>query len=260
MPLEIEEAKNAMRQMQDQANRIKKKLDRIKYKIAVVSGKGGVGKTTVAVYVASMLAKSHSVGLLDADIDCSNAAKMLGINDQFRMEGSRILPVKTDGLKVASMDFLPKNEGSPIIWRGALIHKAILQLIDLVEWGDLDYMIFDMPPGTSDAVLTVTQNMMPNFFIVVTAPSAVSVMDAEKAANMARQFDRRFGVVENMSGDFFGSGGGEQLASKLGAPFLGRIPMSKALRESCDEGKLAEDEQTKKEISAIVDSLKKHLV
>lgn len=257
MPLEME--KNPMQQMQAQADRIKKKLGRVKHKVAVVSGKGGVGKTTVAVYLASMLSRSYSVGLLDADIDCSNAGKMLGIDAQFRVEDNRILPVFTNGLKVASMDFLPKNEGTPIIWRGALIHKAILQLIDIVEWGDLDYMIFDMPPGTSDAVLTVLQNTTPDFLVVVTAPSAVSLMDAEKAANMAKQFGMRFGIVENLSGDFFGTGGGEKLAKRLGAPFLGRISMNKSLREACDEGKLTEDKKTEQEISFVVDSLKKQL-
>jgi len=218
--------------MQQREERMKEKLSKIKCKIAVMSGKGGVGKSMTAVNIACMLAKRHKVGLLDADIDCPNIVNLMGIEEKF---DNSYRPAEKYGVKVSSMSLIEMESG-PAMWRGPLIHSAIMQLLELTEWGPLDYLIIDMPPGTSDAALTVMQFVGINAAVIVTTSQDLSMMDAAKSAKMALGFYKPVGIVENMSGEVFGSGGGETLASELSVPFLGRVELSKQIRESCDRG------------------------
>lgn len=220
-------------QMQKRAERVKDKLQQIRYKIAVMSGKGGVGKTTVAVNIACMLAKKgRRVGLLDADIDCPNIANLMGIEEKFA--AGNLIPLEKYGVKISSMALFD-TEG-PAMWRGPLIHSAIMQLLELTEWGSLDYLVLDMPPGTSDAALTVMQFVGIDAAVIVTTSQQLAMIDATKAAKMALGFYKSVGIVENMSGEVFGSGGGETIANELSVPFLGRIELSKHMRECCDKG------------------------
>ena len=218
--------------MQQREERMKEKLSGVRHRIAVMSGKGGVGKSTTAVNIACMLAKRHKVGLLDADIDCPNIVNLMGIEEKF---DNSYQPAEKYGVKVSSMSLIEMESG-PTMWRGPLIHSAIMQLLELTEWGTLDYLIIDMPPGTSDAALTVMQFVGINAAVIVTTSQDLSMMDAAKSAKMALGFYKPVGIVENMSGEVFGSGGGETLASELSIPFLGRVELSKQMRESCDRG------------------------
>src|SRR3989338_856182 len=206
---------------QDQMNALHRNLDQIKHKIAVLSGKGGVGKTTVAVNMAALLAKKgYKVGLLDSDIDCPNVGKMLGIEEIFRIDEGMLVPMEKYGMKILSMAFF-QSDDKPTIWRGPLIHSAIMQLIEKSDIGVLDYLIIDMAPGTHDSTLTVFQFLDVSSAVVVTTPQPLAIMDAKKSALAARHFGKPAGIVENMTGDMFGAGGGMVLAKELGAPFLG---------------------------------------
>ena len=239
--------------------RIKEKQKKWKYKIAVLSGKGGVGKSTVAVNLAAALAKKgYYVGLLDADIHGPNVAKMLGVDKADvlaeRLEDGRfeMLPPMADfmgqitPIKVMSMGFLVP-EDQPIIWRGALVTKAIKQLLGDVKWGELDFMIIDFPPGTGDEILTVVQNVQLDAAVIVTTPQEVALLDTGKAVNMMKKMEVPYiAVVENMSYlicpycgneiDLFGKGGGRKLAEKEGVDFLGEIPIDLKAREASDAG------------------------
>lgn len=248
--------------MQQQADRAAESLKRIKHKVAVMSGKGGVGKTTVAVNLAALLAaKGYAVGLLDADIDCPNVGKILGIAEAFEMKGQQLKPVEKFGVKIASMSFFGAPEDQPTIWRGPLIHKAILQLLGMTEWGLLDFLITDMPPGTHDATLTVMQFVPVDGIVIVTTPQEMSLMDAVKSANVARQFGKRFGIVENMAGEIFGKGA-DKVAKQLNAPFLGSLPLSKEIRESCDrhEPVVLSNERIRKEFERIEKNLREKVL
>ncbi|WP_099209288.1 Mrp/NBP35 family ATP-binding protein [Thermococcus henrietii] len=239
--------------------RIKEKQKKWKYKIAVLSGKGGVGKSTVAVNLAAALAKKgYYVGLLDADIHGPNVAKMLGVDKADvlaeRLEDGRfeMLPPMADfmgqitPIKVMSMGFLVP-EDQPIIWRGALVTKAIKQLLGDVKWGELDFMIIDFPPGTGDEILTVVQNVQLDAAVIVTTPQEVALLDTGKAVNMMKKMEVPYiAVVENMSYlicphcgneiDLFGKGGGKKLAEKEGVDFLGEVPIDLKAREASDAG------------------------
>jgi ATP-binding protein involved in chromosome partitioning len=215
---------------------MKENLLKIRHKIAIMSGKGGVGKTTIAVNLACTLAKKgRSVGLLDADIDCPNITNLFDIEEKFGKTPSGLIPVEKYGVKISSMSLIEMDSG-PVMWRGPLIHSAIIQLLELTEWGDLDYLILDMPPGTSDASLTVMQFVGIDAAVVVTTSQQLAMMDATKSAKMALGFYKPVGIVENMSGEVFGSGAGETIANELSIPFLGRIDLSKQMRECCDRG------------------------
>ena len=218
--------------MQQREERMKEKLSGVRHRIAVMSGKGGVGKSTTAVNIRCILAKRHKVGLLDAYIDCPNIVNLMGIEQKF---DNSYQPAEKYGVKVSSMSLIEMESG-PTMWRGPLIHSAIMQLLELTEWGTLDYLIIDMPPGTSDAALTIMQFVGINAAVIVTTSQDLSMMDAAKSAKMALGFYKPVGIVENMSGEVFGSGGGETLASELSIPFLGRVELSKQMRESCDRG------------------------
>lgn len=211
--------------------------------IAVGSGKGGVGKSTVSANLAVTLANLGArVGLMDADILGPNIPTMLGLGfarPRVIGEGDerKMLPFEAYGVKVMSMGFLA-DPNTPMIWRGPMLHSAIRQFFTDVEWGSLDYMVVDLPPGTGDAQLSLAQSVPLTGAVIVTQPQAVAVEDARRAAGM---FDKLnvdvLGVVENMAGEFFGMGGGEQFAEERQLPFLGRVPMSASVREGGDSGR-----------------------
>jgi len=226
--------------LEGRLKRMQKNTSDTGIKIAVMSGKGGVGKTTVAVNLAACLARDSAVGLFDADVDCPNINKFLGINGRFSIRDGKIEPVDRFGIKVISPASLQERATDPIIWRGPMLSNAIIELLDKTEWGNLDYLIIDLPPGTSDVPLTVMQSLKPDWVIIVTTPQDVSVTDAEKAANMAKELDIPvLGVIENMSGDIFGEGGGKRAAKELGVNFLGRIGLDRKISASCEHGKPA---------------------
>jgi len=218
----------------------------IRNAIAVASGKGGVGKSTVAVNVAvSLAAAGARVGLLDADIYGPNVPTMMGVDRMPPPEGGRLIPAQAHGVKVMSIGFLVQP-GQPLIWRGPMLHSAIRQFIGDVEWGELDYLVIDLPPGTGDAQLSLTQSLPLSGGLIVTLPQQVSLEDARRGLEMFRTMDVPIlGVVENMSFlelpdgtrmDVFGQGGGERLAAQAGVPFLGSLPLDPIVRESGDQG------------------------
>jgi len=219
----------------------------IRNAVAVGSGKGGVGKSTVAVNVSVALAESGArVGLLDADIYGPNIPTMLGVTALPPPNGTKLVPAQAYGLKMISMGLLVKP-GQPLIWRGPMLNSAIRQFLGEVDWGELDYLIVDLPPGTGDAALSLAQALPLSGAIIVTLPQLVSIEDASRGLQMFRTLEVPIlGVIENMSYldlpdgtrmDIFGSGGGEQLAQATGTPFLGKIPIAPAVREGGDTGR-----------------------
>src|SRR5687767_1176888 len=222
-------------------------LPGVKNVIAVGAGKGGVGKTTVAVNLALALAKCGSrVGVLDGDIYGPNIPLMLGLNTQLTTDGKQIVPAEKYGLQVVSIGFLTQDD-APIIWRGPMLHSAIQQFFREVAWKDLDYLIVDMPPGTGDVALSMSQTVPVVGSIVVTTPQQVSLSDSRRAVRMYQKLNiPPIGIVENMSyyqctnchheADIFGHGGGEALAAELQVPFLGRLPVYQPIREGSDAG------------------------
>src|SRR5574341_286574 len=214
--------------------------------VAIASGKGGVGKSTVAVNAAVALAQMGAkVGLLDADIYGPNTPMMLGVKYQPVQANGKIVPAEAYGIELFSMGFLVKNEQA-IIWRGPMLDKAIRQFLGDVAWGDLDYLLVDMPPGTGDAQLTVSQAFTLAGAVIVTLPQEVSQADARRGLEGFRQMEVPvLGVVENMSYlllpngeklDVFGHGGGRKLAEEAGVPFIGEIPMEPQVRVGGDGG------------------------
>lgn len=211
----------------DQKRAINESLGRIKTKIGVYSGKGGVGKTTVAVNLATYLAQQgYSIGLLDTDIDCPNATKVMGVTDRPIVANGRMAPVEQFGVKIMSMAFFQENEEEAIIFRGPMIHNAINQFLQMTDWDELDFLIVDLPPGTSDAPLTVMQVLSMDGFVVVTTPQSLAAMDAKRSINMIKKLNVDvLGIVENFTGEIFGTGAGPDLSSQLGLPFLGHITL-----------------------------------
>jgi ATP-binding protein involved in chromosome partitioning len=206
--------------------------------IAVASNKGGVGKSTVAVNLAVALAQLGArVGLVDADITGPNIPTMLGIEQGGLAEGEGGMhTIEAHGVHAASIGFvLPK--GTPVVWRGPMIGSGVRQLIVDIDWGELDYLIVDLPPGTSDASMSLAQQVPVAGVVIVATPQKVAVEDATKAIGM---FDRLgvpiFGIVENMASDVFGRGGAREAADDLGVEFLGELPLAAAIRESADRG------------------------
>jgi ATP-binding protein involved in chromosome partitioning len=219
----------------------------VKNVIAVGAGKGGVGKTTVAVNLAVALAKCGSkVGIMDADIYGPNVPIMLGMRSQLTNDGQKIVPAEKYGLQVISMGFLTADD-APIIWRGPMLHGALQQFFREVRWVDLDYLVVDLPPGTGDVALSLSQTVPVAGAIIVTTPQQVSLADSRRAAAMYRKLNiPPLGIIENMSyfvcpecrheADIFGHGGGEKMALELGLPFIGRIPIYQPIREGSDVG------------------------
>jgi len=223
-------------------------LPGVKNVIAVGAGKGGVGKTTVAVNLALALARCGSrVGILDGDIYGPNVPIMLGLtNTQLTTDGKQIVPAEKHGVQVVSMGFLTSDD-APVIWRGPMLHGAIQQFFREVAWKDLDYLIVDMPPGTGDVALSLSQTVSVVGSIVVTTPQKVSLADSLRAVKMYQKLNiPAIGIVENMSyyacpschheADIFRPGGGQRLATQLDVPFLGRLPIYQPIREGSDTG------------------------
>ncbi len=216
--------------------------------IAVGAGKGGVGKSTTSVNLAVALSRRGArVGLMDADVYGPNIPQMLGIKDQPEVsDDKKMIPPVAHGIKVISMGMLVPAD-QPIIWRGPMLHGAVQQFMRDVAWGELDYLVVDLPPGTGDVSLSMAQSVPVAGAVVVTTPQSVSVSDVRKAVGMYRQLNIPIlGVIENMSHfvcphcgevtDIFGTGGGEAMATDLGIPFLGKVPIDTRVRKGGDEG------------------------
>ena len=245
-----EEAEAFVRRVET-LKQLRERMERVVHKVAVMSGKGGVGKSLVTVNLAAALAaKGKRVGVLDADLHGPTVPRMLGLKGVHLESGENgiIAPKSRSGIKVASMDFLLPSQDSPVIWRGPLKMATIRQLLTDVDWGDLDYLLIDLPPGTGDESLTVLQ-LLPGIdgVVIVTMPNEVSGQVVEKSINFVRQLKAPVvGVIENMSylicphcGDriaLFGDGVAERVASDMGVPFLGSIPLEPKIAQNSDSG------------------------
>ncbi|MGC9345474.1 MAG: Mrp/NBP35 family ATP-binding protein [Candidatus Bathyarchaeales archaeon] len=253
MPSNTNEIVNRRKQLLEQEQRLKARMSKIRHKIAVISGKGGVGKSTVTVNLAvafMMHGHANSIGILDADIHGPSVPKILGLSGQRLQTGPPgVFPVLSSlGIKVVSMDFLLPDENSAVIWRGPLKMTAIRQFLSDIVWGDLDFLFIDLPPGTGDEPLSVAQ-LLPEMdgVVIVTIPSEVSQIVVRKAVTFARKLGMPIiGIIENMSGfvcpkcgakiDIFMSGGGQKIAKELNVPFLGSIPIDPKVCENSDRG------------------------
>ena len=246
-------------------------MTRIKHKIVIGSGKGGVGKSTVTVNLAATLqSRGFKVGILDADITGPNIPKLLGIEDQKMMAGPEGLePADAAGIKAVSMALLLKSRDSPVVWRGPMKMSALKQFVSDVHWGDLDFLLVDLPPGTSDEPISVAQLVFGlDGVIIVTTPQEVALLDSRKAVNMFLMMDVRvLGIVENMSGlicphcgekiEVFKTGGGEKAAEELDVPFLGSIPLDAEIGRLGDMGKTFTENKTSaaKAFDKVVDAV-----
>ncbi|WP_197537062.1 Mrp/NBP35 family ATP-binding protein [Tepidanaerobacter acetatoxydans] len=232
-------------------------LNRIKKVIAVMSGKGGVGKSTVTGLLAVSLKKQgYSVGIMDADITGPSIPRMFGINKRPENLEFGLMPAESStGIRIMSLNLLLENEDDPVIWRGPLIGNAIQQFWNDVVWGDLDYLLVDLPPGTSDAPLTVMQSLPVDGLIVVSSPQELVGMVVKKAVKMANMMDIRvIGLIENYSYmvcpkckekiEVFGKSRGEEGAKEANVPYLGSLPIDYKLAKFCDEGRIEEYEST----------------
>ncbi len=228
---------------------ILRKQQQIKNIIAIASGKGGVGKSTVTTNIAVALAKlGKKVGILDADIYGPNIPIMFGISDLPKVnEEKKLVPLEKFSVKIISLGFLLEENSTPVIWRGPLATKAIEQLYNDVAWGELDFLLVDLPPGTGDVALTVAQSLPTKYAIIVTTPQDVSIADASKALSMMKQMNIEvLGIIENMSYfvcpncgssyEIFGSGGGERISEQFEVVLLGKLPLEINTREGGDTG------------------------
>ena len=238
--------------MEQQDKKLREQLSKIKHKILVMSGKGGVGKSTVAVNIAVGLSlQDFMVGLLDVDLHGPNVPKMLGARDLklSRRPDGKLGAIKySPNLKFLSIEPLLPSEDTAVIWRGPIKHSAIRQFIGDIDWGELDYLVIDSPPGTGDEPLTVAKTIPDAYALIVTTPQEVSLIDVKKAITFCQKIKLRIlGIVENMSGficphcgkpvDIFKKGGGQKLADELGIRFLGRIPVDPRIVDTGDAGK-----------------------
>jgi ATP-binding protein involved in chromosome partitioning len=206
--------------------------------LAIASGKGGVGKSSLAANLAVALSQAgHRVGVLDADIYGHSIPHILGIRQRPVAVDEMIVPPVKNDLKLMSIGFFLETSNEPVMWRGPMLHRALEQFLTDVHWGEIDVLVVDMPPGTGDVSISLGQLLPRAEVVVVTTPQKLAQDVAARAAAMAQKTNMRLlGVIENMSGDVFGSGGGEELAGKLGVPLLGTVPLDPALREQGDAG------------------------
>jgi Mrp family chromosome partitioning ATPase len=243
-------AKSAAQKTDDQDAALNACLARIKNKFMVMSGKGGVGKTSTSVHLAMALAaKGYRVGIMDVDLHGPDIPRMLGLTGMLEMtEARKLKPLAlSENLKAVSIEALTPSKDDAVIWRGPIKFSAIRQFISDVDWGDLDFLLIDSPPGTGDEPLTVAQTIKDAKAVIVTTPQEVSLADVRKSINFCKTVKMPvFGLVENMSGfvcphcdkeiDLFGTGGGEKTALQMGVPFLGRIPFDPQVVACGDAG------------------------
>jgi ATP-binding protein involved in chromosome partitioning len=209
--------------------------------ICVASGKGGVGKSTITANLAAALfAEGKQTAAMDADVWGYSIPRMLGVHGRPMVSPERkIIPLETHGgIRVISIEFFLDSEDQAITWRGPMLHKAIRQFLEDVDWGKLDYLLIDLPPGTGDVTMTLAQLLPHSKFVIVTTPQAAAQKVARRAAETALRYDIEvLGVVENMYGDVFGEGGGQLLADELDVPLLGKVPLTEELRRASDDGR-----------------------
>jgi ATP-binding protein involved in chromosome partitioning len=243
-----------MKEMQEQEKRVQTRLGKIRHKLAILSGKGGVGKSTVTANLAVALAqRGYRVGVLDADIHGPSIPKLLGVREgkltTSRTGNQEIVPVEGPlGIKIVSLDFLLPSDETPVIWRGPMKMAAIRQFLADVAWGDLDFLLVDLPPGTGDEPLSIMQLIKDiDGVLMITAPSQVSQLVVKRAIGFTRELNVPLvGIVENMSGficpkcgaefNILGNGGGQKISEQLGIPFLGKIPIDQRICEDSDDG------------------------
>ncbi len=244
-----------------QKQRLKDKLKNIKHKIGVYSAKGGVGKTTVAINLAYALhQKGFKVGLLDADIDCPNVTMFLGMEDAKMDNHAPLKPVEKDGIKIASTAMLVDELKRPIMWRGPLVTKMIGDFFEYTDWGELDYLVLDLSPGTSDTPLTIMQILDLDGFVIVTTPQRIAGVNSMRSGLIAKRMNVQvLGVVENMS-DGKPSKSTDEVVSSLGTEFLGSVKQRAKISELSDKGKVhvLEDKEAAQEFEEIVDKLTKN--
>jgi ATP-binding protein involved in chromosome partitioning len=274
---QIHENMNAATQKNDpqaeQDAAVEKALGKIKHKFLVMSGKGGVGKTSTSVNLAIALAnKGYQVGIMDVDLHGPDVPRMMGLKGMLDLSNNKKLEpmLRMKNLKVISIESLTMSKDEAIIWRGPIKYSAIKQFIGDVEWGDLDFLVIDSPPGTGDEPLTIAQTIKDAKAIIVTTPQEVSLADVRKSISFCKTVKMEiFGMIENMSGfvcphcnekvDIFGSGGGERTAAAASIPFLGRIPMDPRVVSCGDQGSSIQekyaDSEAAKAISSIADKV-----
>ena len=251
---------DAIKKQWEQKRRIGEHFGKISNKVAVYSGKGGVGKTTVSVNLATLLALQGSkVGILDADIDCPNVIQAMNVRQGPTYQNGEFIPGEQWGVKVLSMGFFQENPDEAIIFRGPMIHNTITQFLEGTDWDELDYLITDLPPGTSDAPLTIMQTLPLDGFVIVSAPQELAQLDAKRSINMIRKMNMSvLGLVENFSGAMFGTGSSERLSDELGVPFLGSITMRSEYLDMSKPLVLTND-GVRREYEQIIDGIRNKL-